>query len=785
MERFVAGRRDPPDGPLKAYLQPLPFTALEEYMEELTEPGEVVLTPFVQSDTAARAAAAHGRRSISVHGNPLCTLLTRLQLSPPPAELLNRLYAAVAASPHMGLTLRQHLLDLYRGRCPHCGWNLSAELFIWEREPRKLLARRYRCESCGSAGEAPADDADQQIAAAYPARALSYWRALHRLTRRDDPAYERLQELLELYTPRNLYALFELTRRLEAFAGRHPQPEAQDLWRALLLYCLDAGAGLDSPERVRRTTRPAMPARFLERNVWLVFEEACEWARRLIETRRPLPIATQWQTPLPPTTVTTASVGQLRKVLPANGISLIITAPPSPEPAFWIMSFLWTAWMSGRPQAEPLEPWLAHHLTDWDWYAEVFQRTLRALTHLLTSEGHIVLILRSEQERWIEALMTAVGMAGLDIAGFACQPAEPLDGGPPAAEYRIVLRPGLRQMRLTLSLPETQEGLAGGLRLIGRQAVEEVLSLRAEPTQGLYLHAAAYRRLAEAFPWGTAGRVPLPAPLFYFITDHIWEDLAGAGELFPMESDGEIPSARPPEPGLRPLFWWQAGLETSLRQLPLTDRVERFVRDWLEREGPAPAPALCRAVYDQFPGFATPPQEAIAACLTSYGRPGADNRWELRPEDAPARRQAECLELADAIRDIGARMGMQVMRPDSPAGQELGLLPQDALWAGERVWLFRVAADTALEHLRPPAPLLANSPLLFLIIPGGRAPLVLYRRRACPLWNRALQRYGWRLVKFRLMRRLAGEMPREADELLKMLALDPIIVQDEPQARLL
>ncbi|MGQ9667726.1 MAG: hypothetical protein ACUVWB_10465, partial [Anaerolineae bacterium] len=598
-----------------------------------------------------------------------------------------------------------------------------------------------------------------------------------------DPVYERLQELLDLYTPRNLYALFELTRRLEAFGACYPQPEAQDLWRAVLLYCLEVGAGLDSPERARRTTRPAIPARFLERNVWLVFEEACEWARRTAETRRPLPFAAQWQTPLPPITVKEAAVGQLRKLLPANSVDLIITAPPSPEPAFWIMSFLWTAWLFGRTQADPLESWLAHHLTDWDWYAEVFQRTLRTLTHLLTSEGHIVLILRSEQERWIEALMTAVGMAGLDIAGFACQPAEPLDGGPSAAEYRLVLRPHPRQISLALSLPETQEGLAAGLRHIGRQAVEDVLSLRAEPTHGLYLHAAAYRRLAEVFPWSTASRTPLPSPLFYFITDHIWEELAGAADIFPMEGDGET-TVRPPAPGLRPLLWWQAGPETNLRQTPLTDRVERFIWNWLEREGPAPAVALCRAVYERFPGLSTPTQETIAACLASYGRPESDNRWKLRSEDAQARRQAECLELAGAIREIGAKLGMEVILPDSPAGRELRLLPGDALWAGERVWLFRVAADTALEHLYPPAALLANSPLLFLVIPGGRAPLVLYRRRACPLWNQTLQRYGWRPVKFRLVRRLAGELPREVDDLLKMLALDPIVVQDEPQPRL-
>ncbi len=773
----MAGRRETAQGPLKAYLQPLPTAVLEEYMEELTEPGEVVLTPFVQSDATARAAAAHGRRSISVHSNPLCVLLTRFQLSPPPLEILNRLYAAVATSPHMGLTLRQHLLDLYRSRCPQCGWALSAEYIVWESDPRRPLTKRYRCTSCGSAGEAPADEADRQQVEAIPAKGLSYWRALHRLTRRDDPAYSRLQELLDLYTPRNLYALFELTRRLEAFGQSVSQPEAQDLWRAVLLYCLDMGASLDSPQESRRSERPALPARFVERNVWFLFEEACEWARRLAEARRPIPAARLWQMPLPPTTVVEEVIGRLRRALPAHSVHLIITAPPPPEPAFWVLSFLWTAWLYGRPAAGPLEPWLAHPCIDWDWYADVFRRTLRALTELLSSEGHIVLVLRSEQEHWIEALLAAVGMAGLDIAGSACQPAGSPEGGQPAAEYRLVLRPGLRQISLTLSFPETQEGLAEALRYIGRSAAEEVLSLRGEPAQGVYLHLGAYRRLAEAFPWGQVKRIALPSPLLYFISDHLWEDVAGAADMLTMGSDGEA-RPPPPAPGLHPLQWWKAGLETLLRQAPLTDRLEQFVRDWLGQEGPAPSAVLCRSVYEHFPGLLTPPQDAIEACLASYGVLDHDGRWNLRLEDEPERRREECQGLAQVLRDVGARAGEQVVMPGSPAGQELGLREHDVLWAGERIWLFRVVADTSQEHLRPPAPVLANSPRLVLVLPGGRAPLVLYRRRTCPLWNRAIQRYGWQLVKFRQVRRLAGEIAPSLVDLEHLLSQDPFIPQD-------
>jgi len=790
MERFVPGRRQTLSGPMAAYRQTLPEQVLTTYVDLLSGPGALVVSPFSQSDTLARVASAMGRRSVSAHANPLSALLARVEALPPSPDEIDILFTRVADAPHHSITTREHILDLYRSRCPECGRPHSVDCFIWEREQNSPISKRYNCPSCGATGETQVDETDLEAAAGYQTKGLAYWRALYRLANRDEPTYPRARALLNLYTGRNLYALLQLTSRLEAGAGGD---NSRDAWAAILLECLDLGTSLDSPTRHRRMARLGPPAQFVEWNVWKLFERACENARR--RAGRPaIEFTASIRSPLERTTITCSNATHLARALPQGEVDLIISVPPTPGPAPWVLSFMWTAWLFGKEEAADLSHWLKRYATDWNWYVEVLALTMTNLSRLLTPEGHLVFVLQTDQERWVESLLIAVGQAGLALSGLACQPAIGTDASP-AAEYRMVMTPGHRgAFHVTTALDDPQM-LGERVRQAGKEAALTLIAQRGEPTPGPYVHAGAYRRLVDQ-------RLLLPGPairqqpsLVQFVEREIWEDALGSAGITPLEDAGDESDTAPPaRPGLKPELWWITTPPGDV--VPLTDRVEEFISRFLSESQTLSTREICDAVYQQFSGLSTPLEEVVTTCLMSYARQDDAGIWRLRPEDMPARRQAEMREMLQYLQELGERLGLQVAIGESfrlPSELQeqypefLSLRSNDVLWmpADGRPYLFRVIGDTSSCHLDCDSALAALSPHNHLVLPGGRSSLVALRLRVNPLWRRAVERQEWRFVKYRHIRRLLHDEEIDLSGLLAIVGLDPIVERSEAQMPLL
>jgi hypothetical protein len=93
-----------------------------------------------------------------------------------------------------------------------------------------------------------------------------------------------------LYTPRNLYVLFNLVLKAEDLFAGSP---VHDSLRLALLQCLELGSKLNAipgEPASRRAPRLRPPARFAEWNIWQLFEDATrELAQR--QPASPVPLA--------------------------------------------------------------------------------------------------------------------------------------------------------------------------------------------------------------------------------------------------------------------------------------------------------------------------------------------------------------------------------------------------------------------------------------------------------------------------------------------------------------
>jgi hypothetical protein len=783
MERFVPGQWAALNEPLVSYRQPLSEQVLRTYIDLLSTPGGLVVSPFAQSECLARVASAMGRRSVSAHANPLLMLLARARAAPAPVDAIDALYRQVADAPHHAITTRQHTLDLYRSRCPHCGWALSADYFVWGREENRPLAKGYTCPSCEAAGEHPVDAEDLELAAGYQTKSLPYWRVLSRLASRGDAIYPRAQSLLDLYTGRNLYALHHLTSRVEGARLDLAAGRSTDARAAILLDCLERGASLDSPTRARRMARLGAPARFVEHNVWRLFEQACVMARGW--ARWPAIAHTALRSPLERTTITVSNAAQLSRALPDASVELIISSPPTPGPAFWTLSYMWSAWLLGKSQATSLAHWLKRHSVDWNWYVEVLSMTLSSLGRLLSPEGHLVLAWRCEQTRWIEAVLIAAGQAELSMAGLACQPLTTEDTGdaPDAAEYRIVLAPRRVHAAWVTRARNDAGELELHIRRAGRESALSVLSARGEPTPGPLLHAGAYRRLIDEGLLSPGAVIRQQTSVLHFVERTIWRDVLGKDGIWPLEAPETVaPLDDIPHPDLKPELWWSERVASD--GAPLLDRIELCVVDLLS-EASSFAPAdLYDAIYTRFEGALTPGQEAVTACIASYARQDDAGEWRLRVEDECAGRQTEMRYVQQCVERLGERLRMK-----AHVGRfgECALRDNDVVWESdaEPPYLLRVVCDTVSAHLEIEAALASHMPQCVLVLPGGRSSLVLFRLRSSAPWREAVERQGWRFVKYRHVRRLMREEVVDRSSLLSIVGLDPIVEHAEVQMPLL
>jgi len=208
--------------------------------------------------------------------------------------------------------------------------------------------------------------------------------------------------------------------------------------------------------------------------------------------------------------------------------------------------------------------------------------------------------------------------------------------------------------------------------------------------------------------------------------------------------------------------WILGGLEMADDAAGPKNKQQEVHRLLSHSESGMAAAELDRAACAAFPGLLTPSSRLVKACLLSYGQEveAESGVWVLRPEDRAARVQ-DVEATRQMLAQLGTHLGFQVT----------GAVPLEWRSGGQPAYTFAVIASAALgQTLLNPALDPARS---ILVLPGGRASLAQYKLKQDPRLKAAVER-GWRLVKFRLIRRLADDTTLTRENLDERLSLDPL-----------
>jgi hypothetical protein len=755
---FVPGRLVAPHGPLTRYRPVQSAGAVGTYVETLTQPGELVVDLFCQGPTVVREAVSAGRRALGFSINPILLTIVQLGLCVRDADAVNAAFTHLADSLKGDVPLRHHMVGLYRSACPTCGAQGIAEWFAWDRDGQYPFEKAVRCPDCEDVQEGGIDDDDIEFARRFQSRGLTYYHALNRVAPLDHPARDRAAELVQLYTPRNLSALMDLAMRIEELETDEKTLLALT---GVLLDCFDAGSSLDpyDEERLRpRTLR--VPSRFIERNVWLLFEDSLSrlLAEEVSFSGQPVSdVEALVRGEASGYGLVRRAARDVGKTIPEGGAALLFVDPPRPDAVFWALSALWAGWLWDSPAAQGLRPFLRRRRFDWDWHCRMLHDALAAVGPLLAPEGHLIVPFSSPEETLLESVFVAASAAGFKLAAW---------GYSPEVGYRLVWR-----WKGSVAPPVAADDaptLERELMAVVQEAVLTTLRERGEPTGWPLLRGSAYAALAEH---GLLARVAAIhredgreedrdfGRAFAFTTDAVRRALEGISLTQLLGEDEQ-------EGGL----WWLT--VPSSGSEPLADRVGHQVWELLAQRPVWDSEELVNAVYARFPGPLTPNLALVLACIDSYSMP-ENGTLRLRSEDDPKRRSAERKMQRDNLAALGKRLGFGVRRHGG----------WDVRWRseGRDVYVFRisVALDVGRHLLTRRAA--DEGAQRCLVLPGGRAGLVSFKLQRDPRLTQIVESEGWQFVKFRHLRRLLAERDLDRHALKTVLGLDPIVEQETAQ----
>lgn len=729
--RYYPGFSPEVNWPLERYLPPVRAGIWSAWLRDHLPAGSWVLDPLGSHPALDFEAARAGYRVLATINNPILSFMLDVLARGPSKEDFQSALVELADSRRGEERMETHIQSLYLTTCPNCGVKIPAQAYLWAREADVPYARVVHCPQCGFDGEAEMKEDDIERLELPGRAALHRARAIERISPADDAQREAVGEALKTYLPRPLYALTTLINKVDALAM--PTGKRQ-LIQALLLSVCDAantlwpvGGGRSRPRQL------GVAPQFRENNLWLALETALqEWSQAAASIS-----ITHW----PDLPATGGGIclhpGRARTLLPLPAEvqpRAVLAIFPRPNQAFWTLSALWAGWIWGREAVQPMRSVLDRKHFDWYWQTGAFHGALSALARHLDPEVPWFAVIPEIIPGLLLSSLTAASCSGLKLTGAALE-----------SESAVI--------QLNWKAAATAPPASRKPDVIYRQAVRESLIRRGEPAPYLPLYAACLA--------AQAAQNSLPGDINTVQVDLLSRVQAQLSTVFADRTNlVHFPGAsRSGESGQ----WWLAGRPET--EVPLADRVEMEVVRYLQKNPGCPFSALYDGLCAQFTGLLTPSEELVNTVLVSYAEidPDQPGHWNLRPQEQPSARRADLDAARELLFKVAAALQVSA-QGDSPT------LWKDA--RGEILYAFYpMASSLVSRYVLAPDPSIPAQRCV-VVLPGGRAGLLGYKLKRDPRLEQAFQ--GWRVLKFRHLRRLAEWTDLNLSTWNDLLDTDPL-----------
>jgi hypothetical protein len=764
--------------PLDRYLPPYRIgtvsawlSANRENLNLITTSG-LILDPFGGSPLMCLEAANNGFPLIVCANNPINRLLIECLANPPQREEMLNIVAEISSIKKLDLRLESFIRSLYLSLCNFCNSEVEVEAFIWEKTttgtPPALIAKKYKCPSCGQSGEFPATAQDQQNLSQLPPTEIFMSQALNRVIAPNEPEKEAVQDAIQTYIPRTLFGLITLINKLDM---ENHSTRRDLLLKSLFILIFEATNTLSSPSSRRyRPKQLFTPAQIYEPNLWLTLETAAQELSSLDLPFKRINVVYWPATPQPgEICIYDGRVKDFLRLSPKQNFSAVLASIPRPNQAFWTLSALWTGWFFGRDAVTPFKSALKRRRYDWGWHCRALYSSFQEISKHCQTHLPFFGLIDEYESNYLAATLIAGEYANFSLSNFAFRENErraqiqwfiPQSGKPTFIDTRSKMNPD--------QTPLLQKQIT--------QAIKGILQRTGEPISSNGLHAVALINVIHHDHPEAESRDPKELSLSSCFDINLIGDFPNYFNHFLQQSTSS-------EPDLTTLNTDDKRSEARLWTLrkndfiysshsSFSDQIESAVIKKLQEQRTISFTELDQWICQYFAGVIAPSSEYLEVCLSSYAQsPDSGKSWNLRQEDYVESRQKDISEIISDILSLGEKLGFQ------PEVSEEMILWIDKSGVPSAQW--RVRTTAALKDLLIREP----HPSLYLAIPGGRVNLLLYKIKANPIYQQHFSPF-WRIIRFRQIRWLIQQPNINLQLFEESFTFDPLNYEN-PQLQLL
>lgn len=691
--------------PLERFLPPLPCGVISAWLQANTQPGDLIIDPLGSNPLLAIEAALGGRRVLFSRNNPILWLALEVLASAPENQDFQDAVNKLMLTRLGDQRLDEILESLYSTPCAECGLLIQPEGFIWEQGADKPSARIYRCPHCSDQGERPISAHDIENLRRIQAPGLHQARAFHRVMHSGDYEKESIMNALRCYLPRAIYVIMTMINRLD---GMNLSKPSHRLLQAVLICVFDDGNSLwHWPPRSHRFLQLSLPARFLEKNLWLTIN-SCFSHWRVFETGVPV---NYW--PNLPDSEGGICLYQRRLAEKENLFvnekpRAITTIFPRPNQAFWTLSALWSGWLWGRKAVVPMRSALGRRHYNWYWFAQAISASVGRITDHHESPAMAFGLLPQMTTNHYLGLLAGMRTSGMRLKGAAPRMGEEL---------------AQCEWSAANTIDDDHE-------LDYHKVITDFLRQRGEPSdfQTILFHCLTELVLNNGISTDISE-----------IDDGLFRQMQEKVAAI-LEMDSLIKIYKPSVPGAS--RWWL--VDDRDCQIPVSERVEKFIRQFLCNTQTFEFIEIEKAVCSQFHGSLTPEEELVRVCLESYADKLTTDPhlFALLNSETVSARKKDLEEISKILVQQGETLGFKVKKN-----------------ACCIQWIKNTNQVIQQYHLTITAEItetimtqgVMNDARKIIVFPGSRSRLLEYRLRQDPRLSEALEN-NWQFLKFRYLR---------------------------------
>jgi hypothetical protein len=497
-----------------------------------------------------------------------------------------------------------------------------------------------------------------------------------------------------------------------------------------------------------------------------------------------------------------------------------------------MLSALWSGWLWGREALSSFKSVLHRQRYDWAWHTNALASIFKQLVVILEPSTKIFGLIGESEPGFIASALTAASFSGCSLEGVALRNEEDQaqivwKTMSPGKFENTFLVPDELGAKSAKSYLENRGEPASYLQTITSALIPTIDAIVAgdfvTPSKDLKISSLSKQdrpnpeNPPETTPFMTYTQVMNAARnalsyrsgFLHFnlqntsILESITKDESNQAKMFTLETDEnqlEIDEGSEEDSSVEILdlmnekgrtsrateiseseMLWLRDAENANKQ-PISDQYELFILNYLTQHPTVNYEQLDQALCTQFHGLYTPDPGFIHICINSYGEKTTpeSNEWHLRSEDKTGDRLIDLDAIQHYLRQIGERLGIQTLQNQSDKISSI-------TWEdnkGEYNYKFFPTTTANIGEI-----VFANQRIkekAYIIIPGSRANLIIYKLRRDPRLFRSFNPAigNWRFIKFRHVKSLAENPSLNRENLEQFIKLDPLTFTT-PQLRLI